>query len=73
MRTCGTGLGAVLMQEGHPIAFFSHVLKGRVLFLSTYENELLSLVSAVQKWRPYLLGQPFVVKTDHQSLKYLLE
>jgi len=31
------------------------------------------LVSAVQKWRPYLLGQLFVVKTNHQSLKYLLE
>jgi hypothetical protein len=71
--SCGTGLGAILMQDGRPITFFSQALKGRALFLSTYEKELLSLVSAVQKWRPYLLGQPFVVKTDHQSLKFLLE
>ena len=28
---------------------------------------------AVKKWRPYLLGKPFVIKTDHQSLKHLLE
>jgi hypothetical protein len=70
---CGTGLGAVLMQGGHPIAFFSKALKGQALYLSTYEKELLSLISAVQKWRPYLLGQSFKVKTNQQVLKFLLE
>jgi hypothetical protein len=48
----GIGLGTVLMQEGQPIAFYSQDLKGRALFLSTYENELLSLVTVVQRWRP---------------------
>lgn len=44
------------MQEGHPIAFFSKALKGKDVILSIYENELLALVSAMGKWRTYLLG-----------------
>ena len=69
----GVGLGAVLMQEGRAIAFHSQALKGRSLALSTYEKELLALVTAVQRWRPYLVGNSFLVRTDQQSLKYILE
>lgn len=65
----GTGLGAVLMQEGHPIAYWSKALSLKDQALSTYEKELM----AVLKWRYYLLGRHFIIKTDHQSLKYLLE
>ena len=69
----GRGLGAVLMQEGRPIAFHSQALKGRNLALSTYERELLALATVVHKWRSYLVGRPFLVKTDQQSLKNLLK
>ena len=69
----GKGLGAVLMQSNRPLAYHSKVLKGRTLHLSTYEKEFLALVKAVRKWKPYLVGKPFIIKTDHQSLKYLLE
>jgi hypothetical protein len=69
----GSGIGAVLMQGSRSIAFFSKALKGKALHMSTYEKELFALVSAIQKWRPYLLGQSFVVKTDQQSLKILLQ
>uniref|UniRef100_A0A2N9GN34 Reverse transcriptase n=1 Tax=Fagus sylvatica TaxID=28930 RepID=A0A2N9GN34_FAGSY len=69
----GYGIGAVLMQVGRPLAFYSQALKGKALFLSTYEKELMALVLSVKKWRPYLFGQNFVIKTDQQSLKHLLE
>jgi hypothetical protein len=60
----GLGIGAVLMQEGKHIAYLSKALKGRALLMSTYEKELFALVTAIQKCRPYLLGQIFMVKTD---------
>ncbi|CAA7037672.1 unnamed protein product [Microthlaspi erraticum] len=70
---CGQGIGAVLMQEGHPLAYISRHLKGKQLHLSIYEKELLAVVFVVQKWRHYLLQGHFVIKTDQRSLKYLLE
>ena len=69
----GYGLGAVLMQEYRPIAYHSQVLKGKHLHLSTYKTELIALAIAVKKWRPYLLGRPFIMRIAHQSLKFLLE
>ena len=67
------GVGAVLMQKERPITFFNIILKGENVFLCTYEKELLALALAIQCWRPYLLGRRFRVRTDHKSLKFLLE
>jgi hypothetical protein len=69
----GNGIGAVLMQEGRPIAFESHQLKGKNQLKPIYEKEMLGILHAVKQWRPYLMGRHFKVKTDHDSLKYFLE
>lgn len=69
----GGGIGAVLQQEGQPVAFFSRQLAARHQKLASYERELIGLAKAVQHWWPYLWGHPFLIRTDHYSLKYLLE
>ncbi|KAJ4745876.1 polyprotein [Rhynchospora pubera] len=67
------GIGVVLMQGKQPLAFFSKGLSSKNQGLSTYEKELLALVSAVTKWKHYLMGGTFIIRTDHISLKHLLE
>jgi hypothetical protein len=69
----GIDFGAILSQNSHLVAYFSEALKGSALALSIYENEMLAIIKVVQKWRPYLLGRSFIVRTDQKSLKYLLE
>jgi RNase H-like domain found in reverse transcriptase len=66
------GIGAVLMQGRKPIAYLSKALGMKNQHLSTYEKELPALLTAVQRWRHYLQGMPFVIKTNHISLKHLL-
>ncbi|WVZ23582.1 hypothetical protein V8G54_002126 [Vigna mungo] len=68
----GSGIGVVLMQDHHPIAFISRVLNMQQQSLSTYEKKLLEVVFAVQKWRHYLLNRHFVIRIDHRSLQYIL-
>jgi hypothetical protein len=70
---CGDGLGAVLMQSGQPIAYLSKALGEKHKNLSIYEKEFLALIMAVEKWRPYLQRQEFIIQTDHKSLEYLKE
>ncbi|CAH9084460.1 unnamed protein product [Cuscuta epithymum] len=69
----GTGLGAVLMQDGRPVSYMSKELSTRNQNKSIYERELMAVVLAIQKWRPYLLGRPFEVHTDQKSLKFITE
>jgi len=70
---CGEGIGVVLMQESHRIAYLSKALAPKNQALSIYEKEFMALVLAIKRWRPYLLGRHFVIKIDHFSLKYLME
>ncbi|XP_071918726.1 uncharacterized protein [Coffea arabica] len=65
------GIGAVLLQEGRPIAYFSEKLNGAALNYSTYDKELMALVRALQTWQHYFRPREFVLHTDHESLKHI--
>jgi hypothetical protein len=69
----GEGIGAVLMQNRHPIAYESRKLTGSEFLYTIYDKEMLAIMHAMAKFRQYLVGAKFVVKTDHNSLKYFLE
>jgi hypothetical protein len=51
---CGIGLGAILLQDGKPVAYFSEKLSGASLRYSTYDKELYALVRTLQTWQHYL-------------------
>jgi len=66
------GLGAVLMQDGHPIAYESKIFSPAEINYSTMEKELLAVIHALKKWRIYLDGgKPFVVYTDNMAVSFL--
>lgn len=70
---CDSGIGAVLSQKGHPLAFVSRALGPRNKGLSVYEKEYLAILLAVQQWRSYLQLGEFVIRTDHKSLVHLTD
>ena len=66
-------VGQVVAQEGRPQAFLSQVLSPKHLGLSIYEKEFIAILMIVDKWRHYLEGSKFIIKMDHESLKFLLQ
>jgi hypothetical protein len=65
-----TQLGAVISQNGKPIAFYSRKLNPAQPRYTTTERELLSIVEMIKEFRIILLGQKLVVHTDHKNLTY---
>ena len=66
-----TGIGAVLSQDGRPVAFYSEKLGGAKLLYSVYDLELYVIVRSLHHWRHYLIQREFMLYSDHQALKFL--
>lgn len=60
-----TEIGVLLFQDKRPIAFLS-----QASIRSVYKRELLAIVMAITKWKHYLTGNEFVIKTDQRSLRH---
>uniref|UniRef100_A0A2N9G1E0 Reverse transcriptase domain-containing protein n=1 Tax=Fagus sylvatica TaxID=28930 RepID=A0A2N9G1E0_FAGSY len=60
------GIGAVLMQEGRPIAYFSEKLNDAKLKYLTYDKELYAIIQALRHWEHYLIGVDFTLYSDHE-------
>jgi len=69
------GLGAVLSQCQHEqekvIAYASRTLGKPEQKYETMRKELLAIVTGLKKFRQYLLGRHFVIRTDHAALTWL--
>jgi hypothetical protein len=57
----------------NPIDFESRKLREPERLHSIYDKKMLAIMHALAKVRQYLVGGRFLVRTDHDSLKYFLE
>ena len=67
---------AILSQKGddshwHPVCFESKKYTPGQKNYDTPNQEFLSIVEALKKWRHYLYGKKFGIITDHQSLTFI--
>jgi hypothetical protein len=67
----GQGLGCVLMQDGHVMAYASRQLRKHEEKYPTHDLELAAVVHALEIWRHYIIGKRCEVYSDHKSLKYI--
>ena len=69
---CTKGLGAVLLQDGHPVSFASKSLTAAQQNYVAIEFEALAVSWAVQKFHHYLYGTSFMLQTNQKPLQDIL-
>lgn len=60
-----------MIQEGRLVAYFSEKLSGSKLNYSTYDKEFYAIVRALETWTHYLKVQPFILYSNHESLRHI--
>ena len=69
-------MGAVLGQKADKVFrvtyYSSKTFNEAQKNYSTTENEMLAMVFACEKFRPYILGSHVIIHTDHVAIKYLM-
>ena len=71
VNASGKGLGAALLQEGHPVAFASKALTPTKLQYANIEHELLACVFRAEHFHTYVFGQSFIIESDHKPLEQI--
>ena len=66
------GLGAVLLQDGKPLAYASRALTPTQERYAQIEKETLAIVYGAQKFHQFIYGRPTHVESDHKPLQYIL-
>jgi hypothetical protein len=64
-------IGGVLLQNDHPIAFYSRKRSGAELNYSATDKEMLGVIAALREWRCFLEGKAFTLITDHKPNTFL--
>ncbi len=67
------GLGACLMQNGHPIMYASRSLTNTEANFAQIEKELLAVVFGAERFESNLYGRKFIVESDHKPLKVIMK
>ena len=72
----GEGFGAALVQRDdngrlQPVQFCSKIFDQTQRNWHVSEQEIYSVIYAVEKWRNYLIPRKFIVRTDHKNLEEL--
>ena len=67
------GLGACLMQDGHPVAYASRSLTPTEVQYAQIEKELLAIVFGMEKFETYLYGRKVLVESDHKPFEAIFK
>ena len=64
-----SGIGAVLLQDGQPVAYASKSLTDVEQRYANIEREMLAVVFGTERFRTYVYGRDFIVESDHKPLE----